>query len=361
MTSCASVERSKKNKPAPRQLAIAICALTLFAMQTGCSRSKPQASNDARPPVAATPQMQVVRFDSALDAVIEPGTKIERIATGFQFGEGPMWRQGRLWFSDLVGNKMFAVAPDGKVEQLIDHSGGLQNPPPGSYTGSNAMVTDKDGAVLMLQHGMRRIVRLDSQLGMHPFLERFEGKRFNSPNDLVFAPDGALWFTDPPFGLAKHNDDPAKEIPFNGVFRYSDGRLSAPIRDLGLPNGIAFSPDGKTLYISNSGPKMFVVKYSVGAGGALSNMTKLIEYPDDPSATVPDGMKVDSVGNIWSTGPGGIRILSPTGKVLGQIKLPEAAANLAWGDDGKSVYITATSSIYRLRLRISGNLPLYNR
>jgi gluconolactonase len=361
MTFCSAWGRSPKDRSAPWQLAILVCVLLLFALETGCSRSKPQASADAQTPVAAASQMQVLRFDPALDAVIEPGTKIERIATGFQFGEGPMWRQGRLWFSDLVGNKMFAVTPDGSVQLLIDHSGGLQSPPPGSYTGSNAMATDKDGSVLMLQHGMRRIVRLDSQLGMHPFIERFEGKRFNSPNDLVFAPDGAFWFTDPPFGLAKQNQDTAKELSFNGVFRYLNGKLTAPIRDLGLPNGIAFSPDGKTLYISNSGPKMFVIKYSVGADGALSNATKLIEYPDDPSATVPDGMKVDSAGNIWSAGPGGIRILAPSGKVLGQIKLPESAANLAWGDDGKSAYITATSSIYRLRLRISGNLPLYNR
>ena len=272
-----------------------------------------------------------------------------------------MWREGRLWFSDLVANKMYAVTPDGKAELLIDHSGGLPNPPAGSYEGSNAMATDKDGSVLMLQHGMRRIVRLDNHLAMQPFLERFEGKRFNSPNDLVFAPDGALWFTDPPFGLPKHNEDPAKELSFNGVFRYFHGKLTAAIRDLSLPNGIAFSPDGKTLYVSNSGPKMFVMQYKVGSGGVLSDATKLIEYPGAPQADVPDGMKVDSAGNIWSSGPGGIRIIAPSGKVLGQIKLPETAANLAWGDDGKTAYITASSKIYRLRMRISGNLPIYQR
>ena len=307
------------------------------------------------------PQMSVLRFDEDLDKVIDPGTKIEVVASGFQFVEGPMWREGRLWFSDLVGNKMFAVTPDGKVELLIDHSGGFQDPPPGSYQGSNAMATDRDGSVLMLQQGMRRIVRLDKHLGMQPILERFEGNRFNSPNDLVFGPDGALWFTDPPYGLPRVNADPAKELSFNGVFRYSDGKLTAVIRDLTLPNGIAFSPDGKTLYISNSGPKMFVMRYKVGSDGVLSDPTKLIEYPDDRRANVPDGMKVDSAGNIWSSGPGGIRIIAPSGKVLGQIKLPETAANLAWGDDGKSAYITASSKIYRLRMRISGNLPMYRR
>ena len=359
MTLPTSEKQVKRNKAKFSQRAGLICASFFLVAMPAYFLSKSEAVAYAQ--AADTSKMQVVRLDPALDAVIAPGTAIERVATGFKFGEGPMWRQGRLWFSDLVGNKMYAVAPDGRTEMLIDHAGGLENPPRGSYTGSNAMVTDKDGSVLMLQHGMRRVVRLDSNMAMHPYLESFEGKRFNSPNDLVFGPDGALWITDPPFGLAKHNDDPAKEIPFNGVFRYSNGKLTAPIRDLGLPNGIAFSPDGKTLYISNSGPKMFVIKYSVGADGALSNPAKLIEYPDDPSATVPDGMKVDSAGNIWSSGPGGIRIIAPSGKVLGQIKLPEAAANLAWGDDGKSAYITASTSIYRVRMKIGGNLPLYKR
>jgi len=337
-----------------------IAALLFICSLTACSKLHPISGN-SQPAPTSDAQMAVLRLDKGLDAIIEPGTKVEIVASGFQFTEGPMWHEGRLWFSDLAGNKMFGVAPDGKLRLLIDHSGGLQNPPAGSYQGSNAMATDKDGSVLMLQHGMRRVVRLDDHLAMRPFLERFEGKRFNSPNDLVFAPDGALWFTDPPFGLLEHDADPAKELSFNGVFRYSNGKLTAPIRDLSLPNGIAFSPNGKTLYISNSGPKMFVMKYKVGSGGVLSDASKLIEYPDDPKADVPDGLKVDSLGDIWTSGPGGIRIIAPDGKVLGQIKLPETAANLAWGDDGKTAYITASSRVYRLRMRIAGNLPIYQR
>jgi len=346
----------KSKPPVPKT----ISAILLICSLTACSKRNAATTTSQPTPTVAT-QMAVLRLDEGLDAVIEPGAKVELVASGFQFGEGPMWREGRLWFSDLVGNKMFAVAADGKAQLLIDHSGGLQNPPAGSYEGSNAMATDQDGSVLMLQHGLRRIVRLDNRLAMRPFLDRFEGKRFNSPNDLVFAPDGALWFTDPPFGLPKQNMDPAKELSFSGVFRYSNGQLTVAIHDLPLPNGIAFSPDGKTLYISNSGPKMFVMKYRVGAGGMLSDATKLIEYRDDPTGDVPDGMKVDSAGNIWSSGPGGIRIIAPSGKVLGQIKLPETAANLAWGDDGKTAYITASSKIYRLRMLISGNLPIYQR
>ena len=302
---------------------------------------------------------EIVRLDPALDAVIAPGTQIERVATGFQFTEGPMWRSGQLWFSDLVGNKMISVSPQGEAHVLIDHSGGLDNPPKGAYLGSNAMVNAPDGSVLMLQHGARRIVRLDSKLNMVPYLERFEGKRFNSPNDLVYAPDGALWFTDPPFGLAGQDKDPAKELSFNGVFRYADGKLTAPIRDLAKPNGIGFSADGKTLYVSNSGPEMFVEKYKVAPDGTVSGGEKLIAYPGS-APDVPDGLKLDSAGNIWTSGPGGFRIISPSGKVLGQIKLPEVGANMAWGDDGKTAYITASTSIYRLRVAIPGAMPRYS-
>jgi len=306
------------------------------------------------------PGTSVDRLDPALDAVIAPGTQIERVATGFKFVEGPMWREGHLWFSDLVGDQMISVAPDGTARVLIDHSGGLENRPPGSYTGSNAMATDKDGSVLMIQQGGRRIVRLDSKFNMTTFLDKFEGKKFNSPNDLVFAPDGSLWFTDPPYGLPGQDKDPAKELSFNGVYRYANGKLTAVIRDLTRPNGIGFTADGKTLYISNSGPDMFVEKYNVAADGTVSGGTKVISYPGS-APDVPDGLKLDSANNLWTSGPGGFRIISPAGKVLGQIKLPEVAANLAWGDDGHYAYFTASTSVYRIKVATPGKMPLYHR
>ena len=306
------------------------------------------------------PGAEVIRLDPSLDKVIAPGTRIERVATGFHFTEGPMWRDGHLWFSDLVGNKMLSVSPEGSVRVLIDHSGGLDNPPPGSYMGSNAMVTAPDGTVLMIQQGGRRIVRVDGNFKMTPFLETFEGKKFNSPNDLVYAPDGSLWFTDPPYGLLGQDKDPAKELAFNGVFRYSHGKLTVPIRDLTRPNGIGFSADGKTLYISNSGPEMCVMKYHVAPDGTVSGGTKVIAYPGS-APDVPDGLKLDSAGNLWTSGPGGFRIISPSGKVLGQIKLPETAANMAWADGGRTAYFTASTSIYRLKVATPGKMPLYQR
>jgi len=313
-------------------------------------------------PAAAAPAIAVERLDRGLDAVIAPGTKIERVATGFVFTEGPMWRQGKLWFSDVQKDQLLTVTRDGKVTVLLNNSGGYHNPPPGANIGSNAMVTDKDGSVLLTQMGARRIVRLDAHNGIHPFLSDYKGKRLNSPNDLVFARDGSLWFTDPPFGLFNGMDkDPAKELPFNGVFRYAGGKLQAVITDMTLPNGIGFSPDGKTLYVSNYGPDMYVRAYSVGPNGKLSHPHTLIHYPPNSGDGGPDGLKVDMAGNLWSSGPGGIRIITPKGKVLGQIKLPEVAANIAFAGDGHIVYITGSTSIYRLRSKIAGELPLYRR
>lgn len=311
---------------------------------------------------AETTATRIERMDPALDAIIAPDTKIERVATGFKFTEGPMWREGRLWFSDLRDNKVYAVSPSGKVDLLIKSAGGLDPFPADSYLGSNAMATDKDGSVLLVQQGGRKIVRLDAQLKPTPLLERYQGKKINSPNDLTFAPDGSLWFTDPPFGLAGMDKDPAKELSFNAVYRYAGGKLEPMIKDLTLPNGLAFSPDGKTLYVANFGPERFVNAYDVGPNGAVSNARVLIKYgPEEKRPGGPDGLKVDSAGNIWTTGPGGIRIITPGGKVLGQLVLPEVAANLAFAEQGKVAYITATSSIYKLALRTPGTMPLYQR
>ncbi len=335
--------------------------LAIAITVSGCNKSTPNLSRSKETVTQPSGMdMEIVRLDPSMDALVAPGTPIERVATGFKFTEGPMWRNGQLWFSDLVGNRMYSVTPEGKITLLMDHSGGLVNPPAGSYQGSNAMAADRDNSVLMMQHGARRIVRLNERLDIQPYLDSFQGKRLNSPNDLVFAPDGSLWFTDPPYGLLGQDNDPAKELPFNGVFHYVHGKLTAPIKTLTRPNGIGFSKDGETLYVSNSGPAMFVAKYLVSSDGAISETGKLIEYPG--SATdVPDGLKIDSAGNVWTTGPGGIRVISPAGKVLGQIKLPEVAANLAWADGGKTAYITASTSIYRIHLKTAGEMPLYPR
>jgi gluconolactonase len=305
--------------------------------------------------------MYVLRLDPALDAIIAPGTKIERVATGFTFTEGPMWREGRLWFSDVRGDKLRAVTPDGHVQLLLDNSGGVKDKTSGVDQGSDGMAPGPDGWVYVCQQGGRKVVRLDDQMHEEVVVDSYQGKKLNSPNDIVFVRDGSFWFTDPPYGLKGMDKSPDKELPFNAVFRYDHGRLTPEITDLTIPNGIGFSPDGKILYVSNSGPEMFVKAYDVAPGGKLSNGHILISYPDKSSGPgIPDGLKVDTAGNLWTTGPGGIRIVTPQGKVLGQIKLPEVAANLGFANDGYTLYITASTSIYRLRLKTPGQMPLYS-
>ena len=356
-----SPSRSRALKPF---LLLAAAAIAL----TACSKAKetraPTPVAAATVPVAAE-GTSIVRLDPALDAIIAPGAVLEKIGGDFGFTEGPVWYKGEIRFSDLTGNKLYAIGADGQTRLVMDKSGGKDVIPEGSYQGSNGSAVDKDGTVLMTQHGARRIVRVKEDGSIEPFLERNgNGKRFNSPNDLIFRPDGSLWITDPPYGLLKQDKDPDKEAAYNAVYRYKDGKITAVITDMPRPNGIDFSPDGKTLYVSNSEPEMFVNVYDVSSDGKVSKGRRFITYPGPvPAAGVPDGLKVDSAGNVWTSGPGGIRIISPEGKVLGQLKSPDPAqANLAWGGpDLKTAYIMAASSVYRLKLATPGKTPLYSK
>jgi len=302
----------------------------------------------------------IVRLDPAFDSLAPKDAVIEKVAGGFQFTEGPLWRpDGRLWFSDVVGNVVRAATPAGQVEVLIQESGGHSDAPAGSFVGSNGMIAGPDGEVLLCQHTNRRIVRVGKDLKTTPLLERFQGKRFNSPNDLVYKSDGSLYFTDPPYGLLRQDDDPAKELKFNGVFRYSGGKLQVVVQDLTRPNGIAFSPDEKTLYVANSEPRKVWMRYDVAADGSVSNPRVLADVTAEKEEGVPDGMKVDSQGNIYAAGPGGLWVFAPDWKHLGTIKPPEIPANCNWGDDGKSLYITARTGVYRIKLAVSGEKALY--
>src|SRR5690348_6848642 len=313
----------------------------------------------AAAPAAEGPSIK--RLDPALDSIIAPGAKVEKVASGFIFIEGPMWKDGKLWFSDVRGDKVRTFDPKTKkVTVVLNDSGGVKNAPPDKNFGSNAMITDKDGSILLTRMAIGTIERMDDEGHLKPFLSNYQGKRFNSPNDLVFAKDGALWFTDPSFGLPGMDKDPKKQLKYNAVWRYKDGKLTPVITDMSQPNGIAFSPDEKTLYVSNSLPAMYVRAYDVGADGKLSNPRNLITYPGS-APDVPDGMKVDSAGNIWTTGPGGVRIISPQGKVLGQLIVPEIVANVGFAEDGKTVYLTGSTSLYRLHANIPGEIPLYYR
>ncbi|MEO5926236.1 MAG: SMP-30/gluconolactonase/LRE family protein [Bryobacteraceae bacterium] len=320
------------------------------------------------PPQQSAPQTEAPsigsfqRSDPAFDALVPRDAKIEKLAGGFTFTEGPLWRpEGALWFSDVVGNVVRQWTPDGKVTEILRPGGYDGNSlPAGGFVGPNGMVADKDGGVLLVQHGNRRIVRIDKDRKVSTVVERFEGKRLSSPNDLVFHSDGSLYFTDPPYGLPKQDEDPAKEIAFNGVYRFANGKVQAIVKDITRPNGIAFSPDYKTLYVANTDDKHKVwMRYDVNADGTVSNGRIFADVTAEKAAGAPDGMKIDSLGNLYATGPGGVWVFSAEGKHLGTIVFPETPANCAWGDDGKSLYVTAETGLYRVKLSVAGQKALY--
>lgn len=303
----------------------------------------------------------ITRVSPELDGIVPTNAIIEKLAGGFGFTEGPLWREdGHLWFSDVTANVLRSITPGGEVKVLLEKAGGASDAPAGSFIGPNGMVATVEGLVLLCQHTNRRIVQIDRDMKQTVLIDKYEGKRLNSPNDLVYNSDGSLYFTDPPYGLPKQDDDPAKELKFNGVFRYKDGKLTVLVKDLARPNGIALSPDGKVLYVSNSDEKQKIwMRYALAEDGTVSNGRIFASAMVSNEPGLPDGMKVDSQGNIYGTGPGGVWVFSPSGIHLGIIKTPETPANVAWGDDGKSLYITATTSIYRVKLSVTGEKPLY--
>ena len=307
---------------------------------------------------------EIVRLDPALDVIVAADAKIEKIAGGFQFTEGPVWVRdgagGYLLFSDPNANTIYRWTPDGQVSAFRTKSGytGLDI---GEYNqpGSNGLTLDRDGRLTIDEHGNRRVTRLEKNGVLTVLADRYQGKRLNSPNDLVYRSDGALYFTDPPFGLPKFYDDPRKALPFSGVFLLKDGRLRVVSTDLLGPNGLAFSPDEKYLYVDNWDlKKKVIMRYEVSPDGSLSNGIVFLDATAEPGEQAWDGLKVDQRGNVYAAGPGGVWIMSPTGQHLGTIKAPEQPANMAWGDDdGRTLYLAARTSVYRVRLKVPGIRP----
>ena len=306
--------------------------------------------------------MSILRFDPAIDRLIPSGAQVEKLAGGFTFTEGPIWRpQGVLWFSDVVGNVTRQWSPDGRVIELL-RPGGYDGDslPAGGFIGPNGATAGEHGTVVMCQHGNRRIVRITNDLKVTTVVDSFEGKKLNSPNDVVYRSDGSLYFTDPPYGLSKGDDDPTKELPFNGVFKLTNGKLQVLVKDMTRPNGLAFSPDEKTLYVANSDENYRMwMRFDVNVHGTVRNGRVFADVSAEPEEGLPDGLKIDSLGNMWTTGPAGIWVFTPSGKHIGTIKTPEQPANCAWGEDGKTLFITANTGLYRLRTSVQGQKLVY--
>ena len=304
-------------------------------------------------------ETKIIRKDPALDAIISPDAKIEKLAGGFQFTEGPVWVRegGYLLFSDPNNNLIYRWSEDDGVSIYRTHSG-YSGTDIGEYgqPGSNGLTLDAQGRVTINEHGNRRITRLEKNGQLTVLADRYQGKRLNSPNDLVYRSDGALYFTDPPFGLPKFFDDPRKELPFSGVYCLIRGELKLVSTDLTGPNGLAFSPDEKYLYVDDwDDKKKIILRYDVQPDGSLTNESTLYDATSEPGEDAWDGLKVDRLGNVYASGPGGLWILSPEGKHLGTIVGPEHPHNLAWGgEDRKTLYLAAQTGLYRLSVNIPG-------
>ena len=319
-----------------------------------------QASALPRPTVGS-----IERLDPALDALIAPDAPIEQLAIGFEWSEGPVWRAsgGYLLFSDVPKNTIYKWQDATGLSVFLRPAGYTGIKPPGRELGSNGLTFDANDSLVIADHGNRQVARVnEAKFTKTTLADRFEGKRLNSPNDLVYRSNGDLYFTDPPYGLFGQNADPAKELTHNGVYRLTpSGRLTLLTKELTYPNGIAFSPDERTLYVANSDPNRAIwMAYDVRPDGGIANGRVFFDATSFAKAGkqgLPDGMKVDRAGNLFASGPGGIFIFSPSGKHLGTIVTGQPTANCAFGDDGSTLYMTANDRLLRVKLRTRGAPP----
>ena len=338
----------------------AISSLSLLSLLAAC------ASDDALRPLG-----QVERRSPTLDALVDPDARFEVLAEGFEWSEGPLWIPedgGYVIFSDIPPNRVMKWQQGRGLSVYLEQSGYLGPIPRPDHIapdepGSNGLLLDPQGRLVLCQHGERQVGRMAAPLSApapryEAVADAFEGARFNSPNDAAFHQNGDLYFTDPPYGLTRKMQDPEKDLPFQGVYRCSkDGEVTLLTKQMSRPNGVAFSPDYRTLYVANSDPQRalwmaFPVKGdgTLGEGRVLFDATSFVGRLKG----LPDGLKVDRLGNLFATGPGGVLVLTPGGEHLGTLCTGEATSNCAFGDDGRSLFVTADRYLLRIRLETTG-------
>ena len=333
------------------------------ALAVGCAGSEPgPATPEAEisdSDAVGSESSSVLRVDPRIDALIPTDAQIEKLADGFVFIEGPVWLRGetRLLFSDVRGNAIYQWTEADGASPFIDpvfegDREGLRS------ISSNGLTLDSDGRLVVCEHGNRRISRVEPDGTRTVVVDSYEGNRLNSPNDATFGSDGSLYFTDPPYGLDGLEQSPLREVDFNGIYRLRPGgELELLVRDQTRPNGIALSPDESTLYVANSDAENKVwMAYDLDEAGA-SNGRVFYDINDQDAPGAADGMKVDRAGHLFATGPGGVWIIAPDGSHLGTIMMPEVTANVAWGDDGRTLYMTSSTSLYRIVLSTEGLIP----
>jgi gluconolactonase len=306
---------------------------------------------------------QIVKEDARLDQVVAPGSVFEVIGSGFDWSEGPLWvkRDGFLLFSNIPPNSIMKWKPGEGVTLFMKPSGYTGVAPYGREPGSNGLTLDREGRLILAEHGDRRIARLEWNGGKRTLADNYQGKRLNSPNDVIVKSNGDIYFTDPIYGLpGREKDTEHRELDFCGVFRWSSktGAVTLLTKELSRPNGLAFSPDEKTLYVANSDPERAIwMAYpvkddgTIGAGKLVRDVTKMVskELPG-----LPDGMKVDAKGTLFATGPGGVHVMLPDGTLLGRLETGQATSNCAWGEDGTVLFMTANMYVARVKTLTKG-------
>lgn len=338
--------------------------LLLLWVLSGCnSGTEPKTADETSTAYPHTGKIE--RLDPSFDDIVGADVAIEILADSFDWCEGPLWlpAQKALIFSDIPPNTIFMWKEGDGKSVFVKPAGYTGNDPRLGEQGSNGLLLDPQGRLVLCQHGDRRMAVMtasldDPQPVYETLADNFEGKKLNSPNDATYHSSGALYFTDPPYGLENGVNDSLKEIPFQGVYRRApDGTVTLLTDELSRPNGIAFSPDEKILYVANSDPERAIwMAYDVLDDGSIANghvfadVTALVPT----AAGLPDGMKVDEKGNIFATGPGGVLVFRPDGKHLGTIMTGQATSNCAFGDDGSSLYMTADMFLMRIKLKTKG-------
>jgi gluconolactonase len=316
---------------------------------------------NAQPPTRTLGTIE--RFDKQLDSLLAPDAKLQILADGFTWTEGPVWMgdasNGHLLFSDIPRNSIFKWTAKDGIQLFMNPSGYTGVTYYGLEPGSNGLLKDLDGNLVLCEHGDRRVSVLTRGGGKRTLADNYQGKRLNSPNDAALKSNGDLYFTDPPYGLPMRENDPRRELDHFGVYRIAkkDGSISLLTTELQRPNGIGFSPDEKTLYVAQSDPKKAIwMSFSVQADGTLSKGTLFYDATSEVGKKpgLPDGLSVDLQGNVWASGPGGIWIFSKEGKLLGLINTGERTSNCAFGEDGSTLFVTADSYICRIETKTKG-------
>jgi gluconolactonase len=323
----------------------------------------PQEGSAAKPVITYPTMGSLERLDPQFDALIAPDAKIERLAEGYEWSEGPVWmRDGSyLLFSDVPKNTVYRWKEGEGAKVFLQPSGYTGAKARGGEPGSNGLTVDSEGRLVLCQHGDRRVARLERDRQFKVLAEFYQLRRFNSPNDIAFKSNGDFYFTDPPYGLERLNSDPDKELAFNGVYRVTPkGEITLLVQHLSFPNGIAFSPDERVLYVAISDPnRPVIMAYDVQPDGTIGNERVFFDTKAlmQGRKGLPDGLKVDVAGNLFATGPGGVLVISPTGAHLGTINTGEATANCGWGGDGSVLYITADMYLCRVQTKTKGKMP----